>query len=103
MEVNNMSEKMSRGTVGLSALTGKQVGRYASRNLTGSMLGPAAGTFEDFARVTGSTISGEWNQTDSKIMKRLIPYNNIFYLRSVFDNAQKGIDERFGVPERTAR
>jgi hypothetical protein len=102
MDINATAEKVSRGTVGLSALTGKPIGRYATRNITASMLGPSVGTVEDFIRVTGSAVSGEWSQTDSKIMKRLIPYNNLFTIRSIFDKTQQGLDEYFGTPERTS-
>jgi len=33
----------------------------------------------------------------------LIPYGNLFFLRSAFDHAQNGIDNYFGVPEKAAR
>lgn len=104
MDANNMTEKLTRGAVGLSAVTGKPVSRYASRNITASLLGPSVGTVEDAIRVTGSVVNRDWSQGDSKVMKRLIPYANLFYLRRIFDNAQEGIDAYFGVPKRkTAR
>lgn len=43
MEVNATMEKATRGTVGLSAFTGEPVSRYASRNVTGAILGPTPG------------------------------------------------------------
>lgn len=99
MEANNMTEKLTRGAVGLSAITGKPISRYASRNITGALLGPTFGTVEDFIRVTGAATSREWNQSDSRVMRRLIPYNSIFWLRTIFDQAEAGINEFFGVPE----
>jgi hypothetical protein len=33
---------------------------------------------------------GEWNQSDSRAMRRLIPYNGIFYARKPFDEAEPG-------------
>jgi hypothetical protein len=99
MEANSMTEKLTRGAVGLSAVTGKPVSRYASRNISSALLGPTAGTMQDFTRVVGAAASGEWNQSDSRVMRRLIPYNNIFYLRQMFDEAEAGINGFFGVPK----
>jgi hypothetical protein len=99
MEANSMTEKLTRGAVGLSAVTGKPVSRYASRNISSALMGPTAGTIQDFTRVVGAAASGEWNQSDSRVMRRLIPYNNIFYLRQMFDEAEAGINGFFGVPK----
>ena len=47
-DINNIVEKVTRGTIGASALTGgPQMSRYASRNVIGSILGPSLGAFED--------------------------------------------------------
>lgn len=99
MEVNSMTEKMSGGAIGLSAITGKPVSRYAQRNITSSILGPSIGTIEDAYRVTKKAAQREWTQSDSRVMRRLIPYNNIFYARAMFDKAEAGINGFFGVPK----
>lgn len=99
MDVNSMTEKLTRGAVGLSAVTGKPVSRYAQRNIASTLFGPTAGTIQEFARVGGAAASGEWNQSDSRAMRRLIPYNNIFYLRQMFDQAEGGINDFLGVPK----
>lgn len=98
MDANSMTEKLTRGAVGLSAVTGKPVSRYASRNLTGSLLGPSVGTVEDALRTVGAAASGEWNQSNSRATRRLIPYNNLFYARQLFDRAEAGINSWLGVP-----
>lgn len=98
MDANSMTEKLTRGAVGLSAITGKPVSRYASRNLTGSLLGPSVGTVEDALRTVGAAASGEWNQSNSRALRRLIPYNNLFYARKLFDEAEAGINGWLGVP-----
>lgn len=99
MDVNSMTEKLTRGAVGLSAVTGKPVSRYAQRNIASTLFGPTAGTIQEFARVGGAAASGEWNQSDSRAMRRLVPYNNIFYLRQMFDQAEGGINDFLGVPK----
>lgn len=93
MEVNNVSEKVTRGTVGLSAVTGKQVSRYASRNATASLLGPTLGTVQDILDVSGSAISGDFQKTDVRKLRQLIPAQNLFYLRSLFNTVENAISE----------
>lgn len=96
MDANSMTEKLTRGAVGLSAVTGKPVSRYANRNLAASFIGPTAGTITDFALATGSLASGDVNQSDIRAMRRLLPYQNLFYLRQIFDQAEAGISEFTG-------
>ena len=101
MEFNNIAEKVTDGRVGLSALTGKPISRYASRNVTASLLGPGFGLAEDsFAALNAALGTREWKERDTHNARQLLPYNNLFYLRSAFDNAEKGINQALGVPAR---
>jgi hypothetical protein len=88
MEVNNASEKITRGTVGLSAITGEQISRYASRNATASLLGPSLGTVQDILDVTGSAVSGDFQKADARKLRQLIPAQNLFYLRGLFNTVE---------------
>jgi len=97
MEANNMSEKVTRGTVGLSYFTGRPISRYASRNAIGAALGPSAGTFRDFTQITGAGFSGDWREADTRALRRVIPLQNVFYLRWLFDNAEHGVNRVIGV------
>ena len=98
MDANSMTEKATRGTVGLSAFTGKPISRYASRNLTGSFFGPTFGTAESAFRVTGAVVGGDdLKRSDISAMRRLLPYQNLFYLRNnIFDKAEQAIAEGLG-------
>lgn len=96
MEANNASEKITRGTVGFSALTGEQVSRYASRNATASLLGPTLGTVQDILDVTGSAVSGDFQKSDVRKLRQLIPAQNLFYLRSLFNTVEGAVSE--GLP-----
>lgn len=89
MEVNNITEKVTRGTVGLSAITGKQVSRYANRNTMASLLGPSLGTVQDLATVVGSAASGEYGEADARRVRQLLPAQNLFYVRTLFDQIEK--------------
>jgi len=96
MEANNLSEKLTRGTVGLSAFTGRPISRYASRNITGAMIGPTAGTLQDFAQVTGSGFSGDWREADTRALRRVLPLQNVFYMRWLFDKGEEGLNRTIG-------
>ena len=97
-DINNIIEKGTRGTVGVSAVTGgPTMSRYTSRNLTGAVLGPSVGLLEDAATVAGSISAGDFNMHDVRRIRRLLPYQNLFYMRSLFDQAEEGAREALGV------
>jgi len=97
-DVNNITEKATRGTVGVNALIGgPQMSRYASRNVTDSILGPTLGLSEDFFRLTGAAFSRDWQESDTHAMRRLLPYQNVIYLRSLFDQMENGVNQALGV------
>jgi hypothetical protein len=101
MEANNALEKITDGRAGLAALTGKPISRYASRNWVASVVGPSFGLADDaYEAVNAALGSQEWKARDTHNARQLMPYNNLFYMRSVFDNAEKGINEALGVPAR---
>ncbi|TJW49583.1 MAG: hypothetical protein E5X65_32855, partial [Mesorhizobium sp.] len=99
MEANNIAEKATRGRVGLSALTGKQVSRYASRNVTGAFLGPTADAVSDIFQVSGSIFAGDTTQADLHKVRQLIPAQNLFYLRSLFDKVEAATGDGLGLPD----
>lgn len=87
-DINNIVEKLTRGQVGVNALRGgPPMSRYASRNLTGALLGPSLGTLQDVGTTTGAIAQGEASEADKRAMLRLIPAQNLFYLRSLLDKA----------------
>jgi hypothetical protein len=100
-DANNISEKITRGKIGLSALTGKPISRYASRNTLQSVTGPVFGLTEDAIDIAGSAFDDRpWTQKDTHRIRQVIPYQNLFYLRSAIDKAEAGINSVLGVPER---
>jgi hypothetical protein len=99
-DVNNIIEKATRGTVGVNALIGgPQMSRYASRNVTDSILGPTLGLSQDFFTLTGSAFSRDWKESDTHAMRRLLPYQNVIYLRSLFDQVENGTNQALGVQQ----
>lgn len=102
-EANNMVEKFTRGNIGLSALTGDgPMSRYASRSFVSALLGPAAGFVEDLAAIGGSTAAAifdaqPFTSTDLSAARRLLPFQNVFYLRKLYDFAEEGLRKNLGV------
>jgi hypothetical protein len=89
MEFNGLAEKATRGRVGLSAFTGEPISRYASRNVYGALLGPTADAVADAFQVSGAAFAGDMTAGDVKALRKLLPYQNLFYLRSLFDQVEK--------------
>jgi hypothetical protein len=90
-ETGNISEKFTRGLIGPRALTGGEMAsRYASRGVFGALFGPTVGRVEDIAKATGAAVSNEFSESDVRALRRLIPYQNLFYLRGLFDQLQDG-------------
>jgi len=110
MEGNNIVEKVSRGKLGLAALTGKPISRYASRNVTQSVLGPVYGIAEDVVDITGAAASqlpwGDrgkpqpWVQRNTHSVRQVIPWQNLVGIRTILDQVEAGINSFFGIPER---
>jgi len=97
-DVNNIVEKATRGSVGVSALMGgKPMSRYASRNVLGALLGPTADTIQDMSQIIGATATGDFKQSDTHAVRKLLPYQNLFYLRALMDAAEQGVNESLGV------
>ena len=98
-DANNIVEKATRGGVGVSALMGKRpMSRYASRNIMAAALGPTFGLVQTGASLAGA-VGGEepWTEQDTRALRRLLPYQNLFYLRHLLNEAEKGINSTLGV------
>jgi len=93
-DANNIVEKMTRGEVGVNRLVGAPpMSRYASRNIMGALLGPSAGTIEDLNAVTGAMAQGELTKSDLRRVRKLIPGQNLFYIRQLLNSLEKDIGE----------
>lgn len=94
MEAHNMVEKATRGTLGASYFTGEPVSRYASRNVTGALLGPTPGAIEDIFQVSGSIFAGDTTKADLRKARQLVPLQNLFYLRSLFNQVEEATGQQ---------
>lgn len=97
-DANNIIEKATRGRIGVNALTGgPPMSRYASRNVTGALLGPSFGMAQDMFQVTGAAASGDFKASDTHAARRLFPGQNIPYIRGVYDRLESGFNDTFNV------
>ena len=73
---------------GRAALGGDELSRYRIRNGVTSLLGPTVTGFQDVMTVTGAAAKGEMNSEDARAIRRLIPLNNVFWWRWMFNQAE---------------
>lgn len=89
MEINNISDKV----FGISVDNAFDLGgadRYVDRNVGGAVAGPALNMLVDVAEMTGSrTRLKEWKQSDTRKMRRLLPFQNLFYLNRLLTMGEK--------------
>lgn len=104
-EGNGMAAKLTRGTVDVHRLYGadKPLSRYASRSLADAFLGPTAGKIAGIGQVGGAAFSGEWNQSDTTALRRLLFFQNLAWLRGVINGVESGANNYFNIPEKATK
>jgi hypothetical protein len=99
-DANNIAEKITRGRLGVNRITGGPLmSRYASRSALEAVFGPTYGALGDITQVIGAAAADEWTEKDTSTVRKLIPFQNLFYIRGIFDDAEKGINEAMGVKQ----
>lgn len=84
----------SRGNVSVrAAVGGEELSRFKQRQGVTGLLGPTVAGMQDLAIATGAMVSGEVSESDIHAMRRLVPTQNIFYWRWLFDEAEEGLAE----------
>ena len=91
-EINNTIEKISGNNAGARALLGidAPASRFVSRSVAESMLGPTFGSLLSTTVAASNAITSEGPMTESDVrtLRRLVPLQNLFYLRRGFDAIQ---------------
>ena len=86
-----ISQKMTKNWMGLGDAIGIETpSRYYARGLLTDILGPTAGLAEDagyFINAASGVAKGETlTESDKAKGARMLPFNNLFYLRAVLEN-----------------
>lgn len=96
MELNNTSDKIISRS--LQRVTGgSEAKRFANRDKLGALIGPSG----DLISKSGTTLDAffgdkEWSASDTHRLRSLVPFQNVFYLRGIFDEMEEGINEAIG-------
>lgn len=98
-EGNALASKATRGQADIYRMIGadKPLSRYASRSTLDMLLGPTAGKIPALSSITGAAASGEWNESDTKSVRRLMAFQNLLYVRGLFNQVEKGVNGTFGI------
>lgn len=99
-ELNTMAAKATGGQADIFRLIGadKPLSRYASRGLVGNLLGPTYGKASDLGQITYAAANGQWTESDIRKLRQMIPFQNLFYLRQLFDQVEQNAVGFFGIP-----
>lgn len=93
MEANNTIEKVSSNSYGLRPMLGTATpsSRFASRSRAEAFLGPTFGSLlTTTLKVTGASADGEeWKDSDTRTLRRLLPYQNLLIFRQAVDKMEK--------------
>ena len=97
-DINSITEKVSRGAIGLQAIMGGEpISRYRSKSVIGDLLGPTAGKAADYATAIGVGTSaltgGEITESDIRAVRRLLPYQNLIYIRRILNQLEEATAE----------
>lgn len=92
-EVTNTMEKLSGNSMGLRPLLGidAPASKQVARSVAESALGPTFGSLlsTSISAANAITSEGEMTESDIRTLRRLIPLQNLFYLRHGIDEVQK--------------
>lgn len=96
-EITNTIEKISGNSLGLRPLLGidAPASKQVSRTVSESLLGPTFGSLlsTTVAATNAITSEGEMTESDIRTLRRLIPLQNLFYIRHGLDEVQKASND----------
>ncbi|TPW33244.1 hypothetical protein FJU08_01380 [Martelella alba] len=104
-EGNAVLEKWTGGTADAFRLigAGQPDTRYISRSPGAALMGPVYGKMETaVTRLSKLAAKGlgedvEWTAGDTRQMRRLLPFQNLFYIRKLLDSLEGGFNQAIGV------
>lgn len=89
-EPNNVLENLSGGTYGMSAMFGgPPASRYQSRNGIGALLGPTFDLGGDIKNITAGVLNGEFDDREVRSVRKLLPFQNLFYLAPLLNQVEE--------------
>lgn len=106
----NLDQKVGIDLIGRVGGINQGAKRYAARGFVETLAGPSAGSVNDLVRVGGKAVgvplnaldpdgAKEWTASDTRRIRRLLPFQNVTGLRYVFDQIEQAVNEAVGVEE----
>lgn len=106
VDVNALTEKATRGTIGLSSVFGhmglgeaEPLTRYHTRSVVEDLLGPTMGTANDAviasSAIINKSLGEDINESDIRAIRRLMPYQNLIYIRRMLNEVEEGAADRW--------
>ena len=92
-DVNKAIETLSVNRIGISPMLGeKRPYGSSGRWKAGTMFGPTGGQIYNIADILFDVGGNKYNHHTAKNVRRLIPFQNVWYLDWLFDDIQKGLN-----------
>lgn len=99
METDAMVKK-AIGTSPVTALSGGQTERSASRGFVGQALGSTAGLVDDTAKAVRGVADGSLTGTDLHNFRRILPLQNFIVFKGILDQAEENLVRQWGLEPR---
>lgn len=97
-EVNNVVNSMGPNSPSVQHMLGiDNTKRFRQVNTVEAIAGPTGGAINDLGSVIADTANGDFRQKDVHAIRRLMPYQNLFYIRQLIDKGEESFNATFGV------
>ena len=90
-DINRAIESATDNRFGLRPALGDKKPYGTSWKYKAGILGPSASQISNIADIMWDTGTGEYNHHTARNVRRLIPFQNVFYLDWIFDKVEKGL------------
>tara|TARA_R110002051_G_scaffold14690_3_gene47120 strand:+ start:18441 stop:21710 length:3270 start_codon:yes stop_codon:yes gene_type:complete len=93
-DINNSIERLGNNEIGIRPLLGggRPYGTYRDllNNPIPDVLGPTASQLSNIADIMYTWGTGKYNHHTARNVRRLLPFQNVWYMDSLFDDIEKG-------------
>ena len=105
-DADQMVDKVTRGSFSVGRQVfgnDRPISRFASQSVFSALAGPSFGQGADIAQSIGAFASRNFSESDVHAIRRLAPYQNLWFLSRALRNFEDGMIDRFGVPRTQQR
>lgn len=100
-DADQMADKVTVGKASVGRLLfghERPTSRFASQNAIGTIAGPTYGAAADVIKAVGAASTRQFSEADVHAIRRLAPYQNLFWMSRSLRAFEDGMIDRFGVP-----